>query len=46
MSEGLQLHWALLNAVLPRLEDTNKVKGLIPDIKDLTILINKVREYY
>ncbi|XP_075950249.1 colony stimulating factor 3 (granulocyte) a [Anarhichas minor] len=40
MSEGLQLHRALLSSVSPRLE--NKLTGLLADIKDLIIQINKM----
>lgn len=44
MSEGLQLHRALLSSVSPRLE--NKLTGLLADIKDLIIQINKVEHYF
>lgn len=42
MSEGLQLHQALLGAVSERLENTDKVTALMADIRDLIIQINKV----
>ncbi|XP_069547534.1 uncharacterized protein [Brachyistius frenatus] len=42
MHEGLQLHRALLNSVFPRLENKDRVTGLIADIKDLAIQINKM----
>ncbi|XP_060951581.1 colony stimulating factor 3 (granulocyte) a [Limanda limanda] len=41
MSEGLQLHRALLSAVSERLQSKNKVTELMADIRDLTIQINK-----
>lgn len=46
MSEGLQLHRALLTSVSPRLESKDKVTGLLADIKDLVIQINKVAGYF
>ncbi|XP_071318402.1 colony stimulating factor 3 (granulocyte) a isoform X2 [Trachinotus anak] len=42
VSEGLQLHQALLIAISERLENTNKVTDLMADIRDLTIQINKL----
>lgn len=42
LSEGLQLHRALLSAVSERLENTDKVIGLMAEIRDLTIQINKM----
>ncbi|XP_034426689.1 colony stimulating factor 3 (granulocyte) a isoform X2 [Hippoglossus hippoglossus] len=42
MSEGLQLHRALLSAVSERLQSKNKVTELMADIRDLTIQINKM----
>ncbi|XP_044035637.1 colony stimulating factor 3 (granulocyte) a isoform X2 [Siniperca chuatsi] len=42
MSEGLQLHRALLSSVSPRLENKDKVTGLLADIRDLVIQINKM----
>lgn len=42
MSEGLQLHRALLSSVSPRLENKDKVTGLMADIRDLAIQINKM----
>ncbi|XP_022598757.1 uncharacterized protein LOC111220080 isoform X2 [Seriola dumerili] len=42
MSEGLQLHRALLSSVSERLENRNKVTDLMADIRDLTIQINKM----
>ncbi|XP_070783762.1 colony stimulating factor 3 (granulocyte) a [Enoplosus armatus] len=42
MSEGLQLHRALLSSVSPRLENKDKVTGLMADIRDLVIQINKM----
>lgn len=42
MSEGLQLHRALLSSVSPRLENKDKVSALQSDIKDLAIQINKL----
>ncbi|XP_056285857.1 colony stimulating factor 3 (granulocyte) a [Pseudoliparis swirei] len=42
MSEGFQLHRALLSAVSPRLPNTDQVTGLQADIKDLVIQINKM----
>nr|ARP51377.1 GCSF-2 [Oplegnathus fasciatus] len=42
MSEGLQLHRALLSSVSPRLENKDKVTGLLADIRDLVIQINKL----
>lgn len=44
MSEGLQLHQALLKAVAPRLEKQDKVTELLADIRDLVIQVNKVGE--
>ncbi|XP_041670936.1 colony stimulating factor 3 (granulocyte) a [Cheilinus undulatus] len=42
MSEGLQLHRALLSSISPRLENNNKVTDLQSDIRDLAIQINKM----
>ncbi|XP_068161351.1 colony stimulating factor 3 (granulocyte) a isoform X2 [Antennarius striatus] len=42
MCEGLQLHQALLKSVTPRLQNGDKVKDLLPDIRDLVIQINKM----
>ncbi|CAJ1080812.1 colony stimulating factor 3 (granulocyte) a isoform X3 [Xyrichtys novacula] len=42
MSEGLQLHRALLTSVSPSLENIDKVAELQADIKDLVIQINKM----
>ncbi|XP_039991573.1 colony stimulating factor 3 (granulocyte) a [Xiphias gladius] len=42
MSEGLQLHRALLSAVSERLQKKNQVTDLMADIRDLTIQINKM----
>ncbi|XP_034414165.1 colony stimulating factor 3 (granulocyte) a isoform X2 [Cyclopterus lumpus] len=42
MSEGLQLHRALLSTVSPQLANKDKVTGLQADIKDLVIQINKL----
>ncbi|KAM8836057.1 colony stimulating factor 3 (granulocyte) a [Spinachia spinachia] len=42
VSEGLQLHRALLSSVSPRLQNKDKVRGLLADIKDLIIQINKM----
>ncbi|XP_054455064.1 colony stimulating factor 3 (granulocyte) a [Anoplopoma fimbria] len=42
MSDGLQLHRALLSTVSLRLENKDKVMGLMADIKDLVIQINKM----
>ncbi|XP_073346178.1 colony stimulating factor 3 (granulocyte) a [Pagrus major] len=42
MSEGLQLHRALLSSVTPRLKNQNKVTALQTDIRDLVIQINKL----
>ncbi|XP_056222311.1 colony stimulating factor 3 (granulocyte) a isoform X2 [Seriola aureovittata] len=42
MSEGLQLHRALLSSVSERLENKNKVTDLMADIRDLIIQINKM----
>ncbi|XP_042364390.1 colony stimulating factor 3 (granulocyte) a isoform X2 [Plectropomus leopardus] len=42
MSEGLQLHRALLSSVSPRLENKDKVTDLLADIKDLGIQVNKM----
>ncbi|XP_049418788.1 colony stimulating factor 3 (granulocyte) a isoform X2 [Epinephelus fuscoguttatus] len=42
MSEGLQLHRALLISVSPRLANKDKVTELLADIKDLVIQINKM----
>nr|XP_020461810.1 uncharacterized protein LOC109963549 isoform X2 [Monopterus albus]XP_020461811.1 uncharacterized protein LOC109963549 isoform X2 [Monopterus albus] len=42
MSEGLQVHQALLSAVSPRLENKDRVTELMADIRDLTIQINKM----
>lgn len=42
ISEGLQLHRALLNAVSPRLKNREKVDALEADIRDLVLQINKV----
>ncbi|XP_033962699.1 colony stimulating factor 3 (granulocyte) a isoform X2 [Pseudochaenichthys georgianus] len=42
MSEGLQLHRALLRSVSPRLEQKDRVIGLQADIRDLVVQINKM----
>ncbi|KAI3365613.1 hypothetical protein L3Q82_010695, partial [Scortum barcoo] len=42
MIEGLQLHRALLSFVSPRLGNKDKVTGLVADIRDLVIQINKL----
>ncbi|XP_034563982.1 colony stimulating factor 3 (granulocyte) a isoform X3 [Notolabrus celidotus] len=42
ISEGLQLHRALLSSVSPHLENKDKVMELQADIKDLIIQINKM----
>ncbi|KAL3051263.1 hypothetical protein OYC64_001516 [Pagothenia borchgrevinki] len=42
MSEGLQLHRALLSSVSPRLEQKDRVIGLQADIRDLVVQINKM----
>ncbi|KAK2820205.1 hypothetical protein Q5P01_023164 [Channa striata] len=42
MSEGLQLHWALLNSVSPLLQNVDKVTELMADVRDLSIQINKM----
>ncbi|XP_026206534.1 colony stimulating factor 3 (granulocyte) a isoform X2 [Anabas testudineus] len=42
MSEGLQLHRALLISVSPRLKNKDKVTELMADVKDLSIQINKM----
>ncbi|XP_040922992.1 colony stimulating factor 3 (granulocyte) a [Toxotes jaculatrix] len=42
MSEGLQLHRALLSSVSERLSNKNKVIELMADIRDLTIQITKM----
>ncbi|XP_059180969.1 colony stimulating factor 3 (granulocyte) a [Centropristis striata] len=42
MTEGLQLHRALLSAVSPRLENKDKVTALLADIRDLVVQINKM----
>ncbi|XP_041819168.1 colony stimulating factor 3 (granulocyte) a [Chelmon rostratus] len=42
MSEGVQLHRALLTSVSPRLESKDKVTELLADIRDLGIQINKI----
>nr|XP_040032984.1 colony stimulating factor 3 (granulocyte) a [Gasterosteus aculeatus aculeatus] len=42
VSEGLQLHRALLRSVSPRLQNKDKVAALLADIKDLIIQINKM----
>lgn len=44
ISEGLQLHRALLNAVSPRLENREQVDVLQAEIRDLVLQINKVRD--
>ncbi|KAF3704568.1 hypothetical protein EXN66_Car020257 [Channa argus] len=41
MSEGLQLHRALLNFVSPHLPNIHKVTELVADIRDLTLKIDK-----
>lgn len=46
MSEGLQLHRALLISVSPRLKNKDKVTELMADVKDLSIQINKVGECF
>lgn len=46
VSEGLQLHRALLRSVSPRLQNKDKVAALLADIKDLIIQINKVGERF
>ncbi|XP_067344132.1 colony stimulating factor 3 (granulocyte) a isoform X2 [Channa argus] len=42
MSEGLQLHRALLNFVSPHLPNIHKVTELVADIRDLTLKIDKM----
>ncbi|XP_028264179.1 uncharacterized protein LOC114437585 isoform X2 [Parambassis ranga] len=42
MYEGLQLHQALLSSVSSKLESNDKVTGLMADIRDLAIQINKM----
>ncbi|XP_074519540.1 colony stimulating factor 3 (granulocyte) a isoform X2 [Halichoeres trimaculatus] len=42
MSEGLQLHRALLGSVSPHLEQKDKVMELQADIRDLIVQINKM----
>ncbi|XP_029312348.1 colony stimulating factor 3 (granulocyte) a isoform X2 [Cottoperca gobio] len=42
MSEGLQLLRSLLSAIFPRLENKDKVIGLMADIRDLVVQINKM----
>ncbi|XP_063750207.1 uncharacterized protein LOC134871375 isoform X2 [Eleginops maclovinus] len=44
MSEGLQLHRALLSSISPRLEKRDRVIGLQADIRDLVSQINKMRK--
>lgn len=44
ISEGLQLHRALLSAVSPRLENRDKMDALQADIRDLVFQINMVRD--
>lgn len=44
ISEGLQLHRALLNAVSPRLENREQVDVLQAEIRDLVLQINKVSD--
>lgn len=46
MSEGLQLHRALLTAISPHLENKDKVTEVQADIRDLVIQINKVGKYF
>lgn len=46
MSEGLQLHRALLSSVTPRLENKDKVISLQADIRDLVIQVNKVGDLF
>lgn len=45
ISEGLQLHRALLAAIVDRLEPQDRVLALQADIKDLNIQITKVCDY-
>ena len=42
MSEGLQLHRALLSSVSSQLENTDNVTEILADIRDLVNQINKV----
>ncbi|XP_068610854.1 colony stimulating factor 3 (granulocyte) a [Brachionichthys hirsutus] len=42
MSEGLQLHQALLKAVSPHLQKRDKIEDLQADVRDLIIQINKM----
>ncbi|XP_037611277.1 uncharacterized protein LOC119479580 isoform X3 [Sebastes umbrosus] len=42
MSEGFQLHRDLLSAVSPRLANKDNVTGLVADIRDLVLWINKM----
>ncbi|KAM4624455.1 colony stimulating factor 3 (granulocyte) a [Polymixia lowei] len=42
MSEGLQLHRSLLKAVLPRLENRERVTELLADTRDLLLQIHKM----
>lgn len=44
ISEGLQLHHALLSAISSHLECSDKVDALKADIKDLVLQIHKVGE--
>lgn len=46
MSEGLQLHRALLAAISPHLENKDKVTEVQADIRDLVIQIHKVGKYF
>ncbi|XP_008288010.1 colony stimulating factor 3 (granulocyte) a isoform X2 [Stegastes partitus] len=42
MYEGLQLHRALLSSISPRVGNKDKVTGLMADVRDLAIQINKM----
>ncbi|XP_029933803.1 colony stimulating factor 3 (granulocyte) a [Myripristis murdjan] len=44
MSEGIQLHRALLSAVLPRLDKKDRVNELLADTRDLLVQIHKMQK--
>lgn len=46
ISDGLQLHQALLTTISSEFKDKEKVQALNTDIKDLVLQIHKVGEYF
>lgn len=46
VSDGLQLHQALLTTISSEFEQKEKIQALNTDIKDLVLQIHKVGEYF